>query len=177
MKKLLIVFWMVLSFLLLCGCNEEALDDDAAYRDGYTEGYAVGYDDGRSVSAYDDSCDEWFYDAWQVRTKETGLSLREYPFANSNKIAEIPMYEYIAVVNYSDDLKWGYVRYGSVEGWVNLDYCAPSYDVLVYVADTGEKYHKADCQYLSQSRNIIPLKDAANRGIFPCSVCGGYGIP
>ena len=174
-NKFWIILFMVLSFLL-CGCNKETADDDAVYRDGYTEGYSDGYDDGYSVSAYDDSGDEWFYDAWQVRTKETGLSLREYPWANSNKIAEIPQYEYIAVINYSGDLKWGYVRYGSVEGWVNLDYCAPSYDVLVYVTDTGEKYHKEDCQYLSQNRNIISLKDAANRGLDPCSVCSGYGI-
>ena len=159
MKKLWIV--LILTFaVILCGCNEEPEDNDEVYREGYTEGYADGYDDGYSASDYDDSGDEWFYDAWQVRTKETGLSLRQYPSAESDKIAEIPMYEYIGVI----------------DGWVNLDYCAPSYDVLVYATESGEKYHKEHCQYLSQSRYIITLSDAAERRLEPCSVCGGYGL-
>ena len=175
MKKLWIV--LILTFaVILCGCNEEPEDNDEVYREGYTEGYADGYDDGYSASDYDDSGDEWFCDAWQVRTKETGLSLRQYPSADSDKIAEIPMYEYIGVIEYSEDLEWGYIYYGSVDGWVNLDYCAPSYDVLVYATESGEKYHKEHCQYLSQSRYIITLSDAAERRLEPCSVCGGYGL-
>lgn len=43
--------------------------------------------------------------------------------------------------------------------------------ITVYVTNTGEKYHKDGCQYLSQSKNPISLEDAVNYGYTPCSRC------
>lgn len=43
--------------------------------------------------------------------------------------------------------------------------------VTVYVTDSGEKYHRANCKYLSNSKNAIDLEDAKNRGYGRCSVC------
>ena len=40
----------------------------------------------------------------------------------------------------------------------------------VYVTDTGENYHREDCQYLFQSKIPITL-DAAKDVYSPCSVC------
>lgn len=42
---------------------------------------------------------------------------------------------------------------------------------IVYITDTGEKYHKDGCQYLSESKIPISKSDAINRGIEPCSKC------
>lgn len=42
---------------------------------------------------------------------------------------------------------------------------------IVYITDTGEKYHRDDCQYLSESKIPISKSDAINRGIEPCSKC------
>lgn len=42
---------------------------------------------------------------------------------------------------------------------------------IVYITDTGAKYHKAGCQYLSKSKNSITLREAKERGYTPCSVC------
>jgi hypothetical protein len=44
-------------------------------------------------------------------------------------------------------------------------------DTRVYVTETGECYHRGDCQYLSHSKIPISLKEAKARGYRPCSVC------
>lgn len=41
----------------------------------------------------------------------------------------------------------------------------------VFVTATGQKYHSANCRYLSKSKIPISLKDAKARGYGPCSVC------
>lgn len=42
---------------------------------------------------------------------------------------------------------------------------------IVYVTDSGEKYHRASCRYLRNSKNAIDLEDAKNRGYGRCSAC------
>ena len=41
----------------------------------------------------------------------------------------------------------------------------------VYITNTGEKYHRAGCQYLRQSQIAISLDDAINQGYTACSRC------
>lgn len=41
----------------------------------------------------------------------------------------------------------------------------------VYITNTGKKYHRSGCRYLSKSEKSISLSDAKNRGYTPCSVC------
>lgn len=41
----------------------------------------------------------------------------------------------------------------------------------VYVTNTGSKYHKNGCQYLSQSKNAISLNNAKAAGYSACSRC------
>lgn len=41
----------------------------------------------------------------------------------------------------------------------------------VYITNTGTKYHRAGCQYLSRSCHAIDLKDAIAEGYAPCKVC------
>lgn len=43
--------------------------------------------------------------------------------------------------------------------------------MTVYVTNTGEKYHKAGCRYLSRSQHAISRSDAQSKGYTPCSVC------
>ena len=42
-------------------------------------------------------------------------------------------------------------------------------DVTVYITDTGAKYHKSGCGYLSKSRVPISLTEAKQRGYTACS--------
>jgi len=44
-------------------------------------------------------------------------------------------------------------------------------DATVYMTNTGSKYHRADCRYLSKSKIPISLQDAKARGLQPCSAC------
>ena len=42
---------------------------------------------------------------------------------------------------------------------------------IVYVTRTGEKYHRAGCSYLKNSKIEINLTDAKSQGYTPCSRC------
>jgi septal ring factor EnvC (AmiA/AmiB activator) len=43
--------------------------------------------------------------------------------------------------------------------------------ITVYVTNTGKKYHRDGCQYLSRSRIPIKLSEAKDQGYTPCSKC------
>ena len=43
--------------------------------------------------------------------------------------------------------------------------------VVVYITDSGEKYHRAGCRYLKDSQQEISLASAISRGYTPCGVC------
>lgn len=43
--------------------------------------------------------------------------------------------------------------------------------ITVYITETGERYHKDGCQYLSESQIPIDIKDASYYGYTPCSRC------
>ncbi len=42
---------------------------------------------------------------------------------------------------------------------------------IVHITRTGEKYHRANCRYLSKSDIPIERSDAIARGYEPCKVC------
>jgi len=44
-------------------------------------------------------------------------------------------------------------------------------DATVYITKTGEKYHKAGCQYLKKSQIKTTKKDAIKNGYGACKVC------
>jgi micrococcal nuclease len=44
-------------------------------------------------------------------------------------------------------------------------------DPLVYITETGEKYHREGCRYLERSRIPIPLSTAVSMGYDPCGHC------
>lgn len=43
--------------------------------------------------------------------------------------------------------------------------------LTVYITETGHKYHRSGCRYLSRSCYSISLDGAQTRGYSPCSVC------
>jgi competence protein ComEC len=42
---------------------------------------------------------------------------------------------------------------------------------VVYITDTGDKYHQSDCRYLKDSKIETTLTKAKTQGYKPCSVC------
>jgi len=47
----------------------------------------------------------------------------------------------------------------------------PVAETIVYVTNTGTKYHVDGCRYLSKSKIRMTLEDAKRQGYEPCSVC------
>ena len=43
-------------------------------------------------------------------------------------------------------------------------------EIIVYVTDTGEKYHRASCYHLQRSKREVTLTEAKNRHR-PCAAC------
>lgn len=41
----------------------------------------------------------------------------------------------------------------------------------VYITNTGKKYHRDGCRFLSKSKIPIKRKDAEAKGYEPCKVC------
>lgn len=44
-------------------------------------------------------------------------------------------------------------------------------DEVVYITDTGTKYHAGDCKHLEKSKIEISLPDAKEQGYEPCKIC------
>lgn len=44
-------------------------------------------------------------------------------------------------------------------------------ELTVYITDTGSKYHRDGCRYLSRSKHAISLSNAQAAGYDACSVC------
>lgn len=44
-------------------------------------------------------------------------------------------------------------------------------DDIVYITETGDKYHRSNCRYLSQSKIPIERREAIRQGYTACSVC------
>lgn len=75
---------------------------------------------------------------------------------------------------YNDGYKTGYDD-GYFEGVTERQGYENTYNdddsEIVYVTNTGSKYHAYGCQYLSDSCYSIPLYKAIERGYTPCSRC------
>lgn len=54
---------------------------------------------------------------------------------------------------------------------LTLTVSAENGNTIVYVTDSGSKYHSSGCQYLSRSKNSITLEEAVEEGFSPCSRC------
>lgn len=44
-------------------------------------------------------------------------------------------------------------------------------ETVVYITDTGSKYHQSGCRYLEESQHEISLSSAIAQGYEPCKVC------
>lgn len=50
-------------------------------------------------------------------------------------------------------------------------YSQSSNSVIVYITDTGEKYHLSSCASLWKSSHALTVDEAWNKGYFPCLKC------
>ena len=47
----------------------------------------------------------------------------------------------------------------------------PDAAIIVYITESGKKYHRADCPHLRSGKKEITLKEAKERGYTPCKAC------
>ena len=50
---------------------------------------------------------------------------------------------------------------------------SPGQEQIVYVTQTGKKYHRAGCNHLKKSQIPLSLSDAQAQGYIACGTCGG----
>ncbi len=48
---------------------------------------------------------------------------------------------------------------------------AQTAETIVYITETGKKYHRSDCRTLGQSKIPISLEEAVKQGYEPCKIC------
>ena len=144
------------------GVSDEVAKQEAAmYNEGKTR------DEVRQI--------EW--DAyWQWHWEEEGAP--EWAMRRGGKMEKRGWQRY-----YANQQGWGPTglgQYGQPSDWSTqlLGYpqtfstpLSLGYSPTVYITRTGEKYHKAGCQYLRQSSIPISLSDARQQGYTPCSKC------
>lgn len=52
-----------------------------------------------------------------------------------------------------------------------VDVPEESEEIIVYITDTGTKYHRGTCRHLKDSKVEIPLEKAKTQGYEPCGTC------
>lgn len=52
----------------------------------------------------------------------------------------------------------------------SAEYSIPT-DTIVYITDTGEKYHRGTCYHLRKSKKPLSLPEAKRLGYTGCKVC------
>ncbi len=60
---------------------------------------------------------------------------------------------------------------GGDSSYSNTVYVTLGSSTIVYITNTGTKYHRDGCKYLIKSRIPILLSDACDEGYTPCSIC------
>lgn len=148
MKKLIALF--LLSFLILAGCGSGISQEDlaaeweAGYEQGKEDGRQVGYKEGRQ-EGYDEGYDEGYLDAC------IEYDIEEF-WAETEDHIVVPEPE------------------PEPEPEVSTE-SSGSDEVIVYVTDTGTKYHQSWCSSLWNSSHEKTLPQAIAAGYAPCKNC------
>lgn len=73
---------------------------------------------------------------------------------------------------YHEGYEYGYeAGYDDCTSEYEEEYSNEDNSEIVYITDTGSKYHRYGCRYLSDSCIEISLSDAISNGYTACSAC------
>lgn len=165
----------------LCKCAEMAaiIDDpslfkftvndyDEAYNEGFDDDYDSGYEDGKEdgYSSGNEAGTKTGHDVGYEEGYKAGHEDGRREGYNSGYDAGVSVAA--SVTRSSNTTK------SSNSGMSNSSTAAtPSQpqSVTVYITNTGSKYHRSGCQYLSKSKIAISLDDAKSRSYTACSRC------
>ena len=109
-------------------------------------------------------------------TDETGFKIERKTTSSWSQIATVGA----NVKSYQDTALSSTTYYYRVRAYKGSLYSAYSNSasvnlggsgIIVYITETGTKYHRDGCRYLSHSKIAIYLSEAKAQGYTPCSVC------
>lgn len=134
------------------------VNSNLSYKAGRAAGYSAGYDAGNTAgyvsgknegyeSGYSDGYDEGEKVGWP-KGYSAGYKVGK-SYSSSSKPA-----------SYSNSGKSS-----------NPTLPFSDQNITVYITNTGSKYHRGWCQYLSKSKTAISLSSAKARGYTACSRC------
>ena len=103
-----------------------------------------------------------------IRGNDTAEAIRQYQKYNDLKVTGTVNSSLLKSLNIKGVKEPAYSSQpdsGSSSG------SADTNELTVYITDTGSKYHRGSCRYLSRSKHAISLSDALAAGYDACSVC------
>ena len=159
--------------------NAKQEEYDIGYKEGYGEGnydgYADGYKDGLNEgknSVYDTYYKEGYEDGYQegyfdCEREYTTNETIDSPFLRNNTSNGENIFE--------DDIYDASVHESKNDAPIfkSLEEYTDNTSILkiVYITDSGTKYHRSGCRYLKDSCHSISIDNAEAEGYSPCSVC------
>ncbi len=153
---------------ILIDNHQKELTREAGYN-GYDEGYSVGYSEGKESlydSAYKVGYDEGYDIGYDAAYKDGYSKGRSVGYDKGYSKGYDEGYDegdnesqYVSSPGRSSNSNY---NTGDTSGYS---------DTYVYITDTGSKYHREFCRYLSQSKHKISLSSAESSGYTPCSAC------
>ena len=141
------------------GADENYIDPQDHYSEGYEDGYNDGYYDGSysgNDSSYEDGYDDGYYYGLEVGYNDGYYEGYADGYADNEPAA-----------SYSG----GGAYSGSSSGNSDDTYTESPTSSTVYITESGTKYHRSGCQYLSKSCISISKSSAQSRGYTACSRC------
>lgn len=121
---------------------------DVQTKSSYDEGYAAGYDEGDNegyIRGYNKGLNAGYSRGFSAAEEDA-----EYSFSNGSG---------------------SFVKITPSPAPSQTTTPAQTISYTVYITNTGEKYHRYGCQYLSKSCIAIELSKAITRGYTACSRC------
>ncbi|MDE7311440.1 MAG: peptidoglycan-binding protein [Eubacterium sp.] len=100
-----------------------------------------------------------------IRGSKTSDAIREYQKDHDLKVTGTVNASLLKSLNIKG------VKETSSQGSGSSARVSDTRELTVYVTDTGSKYHRDGCRYLSRSKHAIDLSVAQSLGYDACSVC------
>lgn len=134
----------------------------SGYEEGKTRGYESGYEDGRS-DGYNTGYSEGKSNGYEDGYEDGKSAGYDSGFADGHSSG----FDEGCEAGYNDGYDDGYSDGRSSVGTSRKSQQSQT----VYITRTGDKYHRAGCQYLNESKIPISEDDARAQGYTRCSRC------
>lgn len=156
MRRKLAAFVCIGALLFVSACGYSQAELEEAVADSFQSGYEKGYSDGEEAG----------YTSGKTDGYKTG---REGGYENGHWDGYSEGYK----EGYDDGYAEGAAKKQSTSGYSagSGGSSGSTLSYMVYITDTGEKFHRWGCRYLRNSATAISIVEGKSRGYAVCSVC------